>query len=88
MKKTVEEDRQLAVQRYFHGESPENIYLSIGRSKAWLYKWVGRYDPDNPGWYRDNPRSLGSDEKLSSNKILGVPVFPRRNNKRVFCLPK
>lgn len=35
--------RILAVQRFESGESPEAICISLGKSKAWLYKWVGRH---------------------------------------------
>ncbi len=51
MKKTEEQLRQRAVQRHRDGESPTSIYFSLGRSKAWLYKWLSRYDPARPDWF-------------------------------------
>jgi hypothetical protein len=44
--KTAVEERQWAIGQYLKGISPESIYLSLGRSKAWL----SRYDPDNPDY--------------------------------------
>ncbi|MCK9504228.1 MAG: helix-turn-helix domain-containing protein [Porticoccaceae bacterium] len=49
--KTEEQLRQRAVQRHRDGESPTSIYFSLGRSKAWLYKWLSRYDPARPDWF-------------------------------------
>ncbi|MCF6265796.1 MAG: IS481 family transposase, partial [Desulfuromusa sp.] len=34
--------RVLAVQRFMAGENPESICASLGKSRAWLYKWVDR----------------------------------------------
>ena len=48
--------RQVAVQRYHAGEHPDSICLSLGRTRPWLYKWLGRYDPADPTWYRDKSR--------------------------------
>ena len=46
MKKTAQEQRVWAVQRYLLGESPEVICATLGRSRVWLYKWLDRYGPD------------------------------------------
>lgn len=51
MSNEVEQQRQLAVQRFMAGESPESIYISLGRSKAWLYKWVERYEQGDLLWH-------------------------------------
>ena len=48
--------RQVAVQRYHAGEHPDSICLSLGRTRPWLYKWLGRYDSADPTWYRDKSR--------------------------------
>ncbi|MCK4651602.1 MAG: helix-turn-helix domain-containing protein, partial [Methanosarcinales archaeon] len=33
-----------AVNRYQRGERPSEICKSLGRSRSWLQKWVGRYN--------------------------------------------
>ncbi|MCP4628151.1 MAG: helix-turn-helix domain-containing protein, partial [bacterium] len=39
-----------------NGESSASICVSLDRSKPWLYKWLARYDPDSPDWFRDLSR--------------------------------
>lgn len=56
MKKKIQRQRALAVQRYLAGESPENICASLGKTKPWLYKWVVRHTPDDPTWFEDRSR--------------------------------
>ena len=43
-------ERQLAVRRYLSGERPSSICTSLGKSQSWLYKWVNRFDPEDPTW--------------------------------------
>jgi len=57
LKSKAEKQRILAVQRFHNGEKPESIWISFGKSKAWLYKWVGRQENlDNESWYCDRSR--------------------------------
>ncbi len=56
MKKTLAQERQWAVQRHLNGESSESICISLARTRPWLYKWVDRYDPDNPAWCQERSR--------------------------------
>ena len=39
-----------AVRRRLAGESPEEIARSLGRTRQWVAKWVGRHDPADAGW--------------------------------------
>lgn len=50
MARTEEELRKEAVRRRLAGESPERIAHSLGRSRRWVAKWVGRHDPANADW--------------------------------------
>jgi transposase len=50
MKNDIQQERIRAVQRFLNGERPEAIYTSLGRSKAWFYKWVERYTADDNSW--------------------------------------
>jgi hypothetical protein len=56
MKDEFSQQRILAVQRFLIGEKPESICASLGRSKAWLYKWVERYLEDDDSWSKDRSR--------------------------------
>ncbi|MFQ5932689.1 MAG: integrase core domain-containing protein [Nitrospiraceae bacterium] len=42
--------REEAVRRYEQGEVPIAIYQSLGRSKAWFFKWVTRAQQDGANW--------------------------------------
>jgi hypothetical protein len=50
MARTEEELRTEAVRRRLAGESPEQIARSLGRSRRWVAKWVGRHDPVDAVW--------------------------------------
>jgi hypothetical protein len=56
MSKTEAELRKEAVRRRLAGESPEEIGRSLGRSRRWVSKWVGRHDPSSPGWAEGGKR--------------------------------
>jgi hypothetical protein len=51
-----EEERIKAIHRYFEGEREVDIYKSLGRSKSWFNKWLGRYKTGRKGWYKDLPK--------------------------------
>lgn len=50
MATSEEELRKEAVRRRLAGESPERIARSLGRSRRWVAKWVGRHDPTDADW--------------------------------------
>jgi hypothetical protein len=59
---TVEEqERSDAVDRYLKGERPSKICKSLGRSRVWLRKWIGRYNDSEKNskteWFRDKSRA-------------------------------
>ena len=49
--------RKMAVEQYLQGKAPISIYLEIGRTKAWFFKWLHRYRTGDPDWYRDKPKT-------------------------------
>jgi putative transposase len=49
--------RRQAVRRRLAGESPEAIASDLGRSRQWVAKWAGRYDPEDPGWAAGRSRA-------------------------------
>ena len=57
MHKNKELERKSAVSRYFNGESPKNICVSISRPRKWLYKWIARFKSGDADWFLDDSRS-------------------------------
>jgi len=53
---TLEQRRQLAVQRYLDGDLIETICHEMGCAKSWLYKWKNRYQATEPTWAQERSR--------------------------------
>lgn len=50
------EIRAQAIRRYENGESSKKIYQSLGRSKAWFFKWLRRSKYDGENWAQSRSR--------------------------------
>jgi len=87
MKKTVETERAAAVQRFLDGETPRVICASHGRTTAWLYKWIKRYDPENPSWYQSRSRQPHHTPQRTPEEIEEIVELVRLSlyNKGLFC---
>ncbi len=87
MKKKIQKQRALAVQRYLAGESPQSICASLGKTKPWLYKWVSRHTPDDPAWCDDQSRRPLSSPYRTPAEIEKIVEIVRLNlyNKGLFC---
>jgi hypothetical protein len=48
---TEEELRRQAIGRYIKGEAPKSIYEDLGRTKQWFFKWLKRYQSNDPQWH-------------------------------------
>ena len=42
--------REQAVRRYENGESPKEIYQSLGKGKTWFFKWLKRSKHNGENW--------------------------------------
>ena len=86
MKKKIQKERTLAVQRYFAGEDPEGICASFGKTKRWLYKWVSRHTSDDSAWFEDQSRRPISTNRTPA-EIEKIVEMVRLNlyNKDLFC---
>jgi putative transposase len=51
-----ERERVIAVERFRNGEKPATICATLGRSRAWLYKWVGRAKDGGEEWFKAQSR--------------------------------
>ena len=82
-----EQERITAIDRYLSDEEPDSIIKSLGKSKAWLYKWVDRYKSNDPFWYQEkSKRPNRISGKIPSEieeavKIIRLSLY----NKNVFC---
>ena len=48
--------REKAIKRYINGESPKEIYQSLGKGKTWFFKWLKRYYLEEKDWSKDHSR--------------------------------
>ncbi len=49
-----EKIRKAAIRRYIlQGETPNNICITLNRSKRWFYKWLRRYHTGGKAWNKD-----------------------------------
>jgi len=76
-----------AVQRFFAGEKPEAICVSIGRSRSWLYKWLSRYTSDDDSWCNNLPTQPREVANRTSIEIVEIVKMIRLNlyNQDLFC---
>lgn len=87
MKKEVETERASAVQRFLDGEKSQAICATLGRTTPWLYKWIKRYDPDNPSWYQSQSRQPHTSPQRTPEEIEEIVELVRLSlyNKDLFC---
>jgi len=87
MEDEIKKKRLQAVQRFRDGESPDTICASLGMSKTWLYKWVGRYLPDDNAWNESCSRRPKSCPTHTSIEVEEIVKMIRLNlyNKDLFC---
>ena len=87
MKDDIQQERIRAVQRFLNGEKPEAIYASLGRSKAWLYKWVERYIADDNSWSESRPSRPLTKTTHTPKEVEEIVKMVRLNlyNHDLFC---
>lgn len=87
MYKENEQYRIIAVKRFINGESPESICTSLGRSRAWLYKWIKRYHEYDETWSRSRSRCPHTSRCRTPPEIVEVIKMIRLNlyNQDLFC---
>src|ERR671919_1353988 len=49
--------RRQAARRRLAGESPRAIARDLGRTRQWVAKWAGRYDPHDRSWAQGRSRA-------------------------------
>jgi len=87
MKDDIQQERIRAVRRFLNGEKPESICASLGRSKAWLYKWVERHIADDNSWSESQSKRPLSVTSRTPKEIEEIVKMVRLNlyNRDLFC---
>ena len=82
-----EQDRKCAIERYLAKESPSSIYTSMGYSKVWFYKWLGRYRAGEALWFKERTRRPQQNPNRTPLEIAKLIKFTRLElyNKDLFC---
>ncbi len=87
MEEINKQQRIFAVQRFKRGESPESICTSLGKSRSWLYKWIGRHLENDDTWSEGRSRRPLSVSAYTSAEIEEIVKMVRLNlyNQDLFC---
>ena len=86
MEEKIKQYRILAVKRFKNGESSKSICASLGKSRAWLYKWIRRYRKHDDSWSQSRSRRPHSSQSRTSSEIEEIVKLIRLNlyNKNLF----
>nr|QNO45778.1 hypothetical protein HJDPDKJO_00002 [Methanosarcinales archaeon ANME-2c ERB4] len=81
---TEEEQKRInAVNRYQMGERPSIICESVGRSRVWLRKWIGRYANSDKNskkeWFRDKSRAPKNVHRKTDPEMEQLVVNARKS---------
>jgi hypothetical protein len=81
---TVEEEERIdAVDRYLKGERPSKICKSLGRSRVWLRKWIGRYNDSEKSskteWFRDESRAPKNVHRKTDSGMEQLVITVRKS---------
>jgi transposase InsO family protein len=79
--------RTHAVQRFLAGEKPGAICASMGRSRAWLYRWVNRYNDNDDAWCNSQSTRPNNVTNRTPVEIEEIVKMVRLNlyNQDLFC---
>ena len=65
--------KQEAMRRHEAGETPKQIYKSLGKGKTWFFKWLKRYKSGDPNWSDEQSRRPHNiTNKIDSNMEQAV----------------
>jgi hypothetical protein len=87
MEEENKQQRILAVQRFKSGERPKSICTSLGKSKAWFYKWIGRHLENDDSWSDSRSRRPLSVSICAATEVEEIVKMVRLNlyNQDLFC---
>lgn len=75
------------MERYLAGEPIPSICSSLGRSRSWFYKWLDRYDPEDPRWSKSQSRRPLTSSQRTAQEIEEIVKVTRLSlyNQGLFC---
>ena len=76
------EIRKQAISRYEDGESPKQIYQSLGKSKRWFFKWLNRYKEGNDDWFQELSRKPHSTKQRIDSSMEQAIIDTRKELER------
>jgi putative transposase len=89
MKRKQERDRKIAIERYASGEQITSIARSLGYSRKWVYKWIGRHDISDSAadWHQSRSSCPHSSPRQLTGEVVKAVKFVRLSlyNEGVFC---
>ena len=79
--------RRRAVERHLRGEKARTIWVSLGRTERWLYKWLERFREGDSEWYRGHPRQPIQTPSRTSEELEEIVKYVRLElyNHGEFC---
>ena len=76
------EIKKQAISRYEDGESPKQIYQSLGKSKRWFFKWLNRYKQGNDDWFQELSRRPHSTKQKIDKDMEQAIIDTRKELER------
>lgn len=74
--------REDAIKRLENGESPKEIYQSLGKSKAWFFKWLKRYKHEGKNWACSRSRRPHDTSKKIDTTMEQAVIDTRKRRER------
>jgi len=74
--------REDAIRRLENGESPKEIYQSLGKSKAWFFKWLKRYKHEGKNWSSSRSRRPHHTSKKIDTTMEQAVIETRKRRER------
>jgi len=76
------EFRESAIKRLENGESSKEIYQSLGKSKAWFFKWLKRYKNEGENWAQSRSRRPHHTSKKIDTTMEQAVIETRKRRER------
>ncbi len=87
MKEDSEWLRKTAIERAGNDEDHETIWTSLGKSRAWFYKWLKRHRQGDDDWFRERSSAPGVLANRTNAEVEEIVQFARGvlYNRDMFC---
>jgi transposase len=89
MKKELERDREHAIKSYLKGESITAIAQKLGHGRAWVYKWIKRFQASGEAshWQEDQSRRPHGNARQLPGEVVEAVKLARLDldNQGLFC---